>query len=82
MPRKKPPAEHVAHRIAKLIRDRRHARGLTQHDLAALLDCSFQAIRQYEQGKRSPPLVKIIMMARACDMPLSLFLAPLDDEVL
>lgn len=69
----------MAHRIGALVRRQRLARGLTQADLAALCGLSHQTIKQYEQGWRMPPLAQIVRMARVCDMPLALFLGPLDE---
>lgn len=79
MPRQTPPRDHVNHQVAALIRERRLGRGLTQDDLAQLIDCSLRAVRAYEQGSRMPDVWQLLRIARACDLPLSIFLAPLDN---
>lgn len=80
MPRKPPPEGHLLYILGALIRKQRLSRGLTQTDLGTLSGgIDRRTIAQYEQGLRNPGIDVLFRMARACDMPLSLFLAPLDN---
>lgn len=65
--------------LGRLIATRRRERGLTQADLAALTGMPEQTLYYYESGRYWPPFDKLIRIANQCDMPISLFLSPLDD---
>lgn len=51
------------------LRGLREAKGLTQGQVGALLDCSKQMIAQWESGARTPGLDTIWRLSRALDVP-------------
>jgi transcriptional regulator with XRE-family HTH domain len=79
MPAKRPPEGHILRALGRLIAARRKARGLTQCDLAMLTGMPEQTLYYYESGRYWVPLDKLIRIANQCDMPLSMFVSPLDD---
>jgi transcriptional regulator with XRE-family HTH domain len=79
VPRQPPPEGHLLYLLGAIIHQHRVRRGLTQEDLATLLGLSHRTVRQYERGLRNPGIQQLWKLARACDLPLSLFLAPLDN---
>lgn len=78
MPPQTPPGDTFLFYLGQTIKERRLRRGLTQPELASLIDSTLYAVRSYEQGLRGPSVEKLWRIARACDLPLSLFVAPLD----
>ncbi len=79
MPRKPPPAGDVRYALGDLIKTRRLAVGLSQHELANVIGVSFTAVQYWEQGARAPSMADLIRLARASDLPLSAYLSLLDD---
>ncbi len=62
-------------KVGKRIKDARKAKGLTQKELAKLLNCSHTTISKYEQGEiENMPRPRIQKMADILDVsPLMLF---------
>lgn len=79
MARQPPEREVITRRLGLLIKAQRRARGLTQHELADVLGIGHTTIENYEQGLNSPPFDVLVLIANHCDVPLSVFLSPLDD---
>jgi transcriptional regulator with XRE-family HTH domain len=65
--------------LAVQFRQCRLAAGLTQRDLAQLLDCSPSKISQYERGKRDIPLSELEAVSERCGQTLADFL---DDQTI
>jgi len=75
-----PPARQaLVSQLGLLIKAQRRARGLTQPELADVLGTSVNTLRNYEQGLNSPPFDVLCLIANHCDVPLSVFVSPLDD---
>lgn len=60
-------------RIGQRLRGLRVARGLSQTDVAAKVNLSFQQIQKYESGKSRVTAAKLCSLARALDIPVSFF---------
>jgi DNA-binding XRE family transcriptional regulator len=56
---------------ARRIRELRRARGLHQHELAALVGVSTQTIRNAEAGRHLPSRTTTVALARALRVPVS-----------
>lgn len=61
------------HRIAQRVRDLRLERGISQHQLAKVLDVSFQQIQKYERGQNRITAARLIDLARAFNVPIMAF---------
>ena len=55
-------------RLGENVRARRRERGLTQGDLAELLDISVAYVSLIERGGRNPPVTTVCAIARALDV--------------
>jgi DNA-binding transcriptional regulator YiaG len=51
--------------VGHQIRQRRTALGMSQHDLAVVLDCDRSAVCRWETGQRAPTLAHLIAIGRA-----------------
>ena len=58
----------VLRRLGESVRARRRALGLTQEDLAELLDISVAYVSLIERGGRNPPVTTVCAIARALDV--------------
>lgn len=58
------------------LRGARLAAGLSQRDLAILLDCSEMTISKYESGRYSPEAGRVIEIARALEVEAESLFAP------
>ncbi len=65
--------------LGRLIRARRLSRGLSQSQLATVVGVTKMAISKYESGAIAPAIDQLMRLAAACDIPLSMYLSPLDD---
>lgn len=72
----------MANTIGQQIRKYRKEKGMTQKQLADLLDTTQQNLAQYENGKRIPKLGTLLKLANALDVPISklTFYASMVDE--
>lgn len=59
--------------IGQRLRGLRVARGLSQTDVAAKVDLSFQQIQKYESGKSRVTAAKLCSLAHALDIPVGFF---------
>ena len=59
--------------IGQRLRGLRVARGLSQADVAAKVDLSFQQIQKYESGKSRVSAAKLCALALALEIPVSFF---------
>jgi len=59
--------------IGQRLRGLRAARGLSQADVAAKVDLSFQQIQKYESGKSRVSAAKLCALALALEIPVSFF---------
>lgn len=59
--------------IGQRLRGLRVARGLSQADVAAKVDLSFQQIQKYESGKSRVSAAKLCDLAVALEIPVSFF---------
>jgi transcriptional regulator with XRE-family HTH domain len=62
--------------IGQLIRETRKARGMTQMDLAELLGVSYQQVQKYEKGNENISVERLQQIARALNVPITLFILP------
>ena len=65
--------EDIDIHIGQRLRGLRIARGLSQTDVAAQVDLSFQQIQKYESGKSRVTAAKLCSLASALDIPVSFF---------
>lgn len=79
MPKARPPKGHVLYSLGNLIQARRVQRGLTQRQLAALCGVGHTTVQYWEQGLHDPGMLQLKRIAAFCDLPLSVFLGPLDN---
>ncbi|KAA1058699.1 helix-turn-helix domain-containing protein [Azospirillum argentinense] len=56
--------------FGKMLRELREQRGLTQEDLAGLIERSVQAISAMERGQNMPRLETLIRISEKLDIPL------------
>lgn len=66
--------------LARRIRDRRQAIGLSQEDVAALLGVSFQQVQKYEKGTNKLSFGKLVRIARALNTTFAALADGLIDE--
>ena len=79
VPRQAPPPGHILRKLGQLIQDQRRARArLSQVEFARLVGVAKNTLKQYEQGLRDPPFLKLAAIAYYCDLPISTFLSPMD----
>lgn len=69
----------VSELLGKAIKEARVARGLTQEDLAILIDGSRSIIQQYERGDRTPSTIAMLRIAKACQTSMSSIYSAVDD---
>jgi transcriptional regulator with XRE-family HTH domain len=62
------PRREVLRKLGENVRARRRERGLTQEDLAELLDISVAYVSLIERGWRNPPITTVCAIARALDV--------------
>ena len=62
--------------IAREVADQRHARALSQHELAELCGTTQSAIARLERGARPPRLDTLLRIANALDCELVVELRP------
>ena len=74
--RTRPIDQHIGERI----RLRRTERGLTQEQLAAALEVSYQQIQKYETGANRISAGRIFEIARHLDVPVDYFFEGLDAD--
>ena len=68
------PSQHsVDRRIGERIRQRRTEIGLTQHQLAAALDCSYQQIQKFENGSNRIAAAQLQALAERLEVPVGWF---------
>lgn len=60
-------------RIGERIRQRRTEVGLTQHELAAALDCSYQQIQKFENGTNRIAATQLSALAQRLEVPVGWF---------
>jgi transcriptional regulator with XRE-family HTH domain len=60
-------------RIGERIRQRRIELGLTQHDLAAALDCSYQQIQKFENGANRIAATQLHALGHRLAVPVGWF---------
>jgi len=60
----------LAARVGKAIAERRRARGLTQAQLAEMIDLEQEAISRWERGTRVPTLYRLQQLGDALDCPV------------
>ena len=59
--------------IGQRLRGLRVARGLSQADVAAKVNLSFQQIQKYESGKSRVTVAKLCSLAQALEIPVGFF---------
>lgn len=67
---------HLA--LCKALLDARQARGLTQSELANILQCHQSFVARIESGERRIDVVELVVLARALDTEPTTFLAAVD----
>jgi len=65
--------------VGKLIRARRRAIGVSQHDLAPLIGVTFQQVQKYEIGSNRVSASKLFAIAQALGVPVATFFADLEE---
>ena len=73
-------ARRVDRHVGGRIRERRLELGLTQQDLAALLQISYQQVQKYETGSNRVSAGKLYAMAQALDVRPGYFFEYLEGE--
>lgn len=63
----------IDRRIGERIRQRRTEIGLTQHELAVALDCSYQQIQKFENGSNRIAAVQLLALAQRLDASIGWF---------
>jgi ribosome-binding protein aMBF1 (putative translation factor) len=59
------PRDPVAVAVGAALARRRQQRGLSQMELADLVDCNHSAIARWEAGRRTPTIAHLLALARA-----------------
>lgn len=67
-------------RIGQIIKEARKARDMTQMELSELIGVSYQQVQKYEKGGDNISIGRLKQIAKAVNMPVSLFL-PLAAEM-
>lgn len=67
---------HLA--LCKALLDARQARGLTQSELAKMLQCHQSFVARMESGERRIDVVELVVLARALDAEISAILAAVE----
>ena len=67
-------------RIGQNLRSMRKSFGLSQDELATILDIKFQQIQKYEAGKNRLSIEKAIYLSQHFDIPLQVFIDGLKDQ--
>ncbi len=78
----KPPAEGpdpIDVHVGKMVRARRRAIGVSQHDLAAAIGVTFQQVQKYELGSNRVSASKLFAIARALGVPVASFFNDLEE---
>ncbi len=65
--------KHANKKIGQLIKEARKTRGLTQMGLSELIGVSYQQVQKYEKGSDNISVERLKQIARAVDMPVTLF---------
>jgi transcriptional regulator with XRE-family HTH domain len=72
----------LRHRIVgALLRQARLEAGITQKELAGVVDCSVSRVSAYEYGERPIPLAELELLAQHLNLPLEYFLDNQDGPV-
>jgi transcriptional regulator with XRE-family HTH domain len=66
--------------VGKRIRLRRRGLSLSQHELAALLNISFQQVQKYESGGNRISASRIFDVARVMKVPVAYFFSGIDGD--
>lgn len=66
-------SSNVDRRIGERIRQRRTETGLTQHELASALDCSYQQIQKFENGTNRIAASQLQALAQRLEVPVGWF---------
>ncbi len=67
----KKPIEAQLRLIAETIQTRRKQKGLTQEELAEMVDLTVVALGYIEQGRRYPSLPNLLFIFRVLEIPIS-----------
>lgn len=59
--------------LGRRLRGAREGANFTQVELAAAIDCDYQTIQKYENGKTRIPCSRVIVIAQVLNMPISVF---------
>jgi transcriptional regulator with XRE-family HTH domain len=60
--------------IGDVIKQYRTLKGLTQEQLAELLNVSYQTVQKYEYGKSTPALETLILISEILKIPIDVFI--------
>lgn len=66
--------------VGKMIRARRRAIGVSQHELAPAIGVTFQQIQKYELGSNRVSASKLFGIAQALGVPVASFFADLEED--
>lgn len=70
----------IERHIGKRLRDRRIELGITQEELAATINVSYQQIQKYEIGANRLPASRLHLLAKRMDVPMQFFFDSVDDN--
>jgi transcriptional regulator with XRE-family HTH domain len=73
-------ADEVDHAVARRIRRRRVALGMTQQQIAELLEVTYQQAHKYETGQGRIPAGRLHEIARALGVEVGYFFEEIDPE--
>lgn len=65
--------------VGKLVRARRRAIGISQHDLAKAIGLTFQQVQKYERGANRVSASKLFAVAQALGVPVASFFTDLEE---
>ena len=65
--------------VGKMIRARRRAIGVSQHELAPVIGVTFQQVQKYELGSNRVSASRLFAIAQALGVPVASFFADLEE---
>ena len=66
--------------VGQRIRTRRMAKGMSQSELGSMLGVTFQQVQKYERGINRVGAGRLVSVAEALDVPISLFFGIIDND--
>jgi transcriptional regulator with XRE-family HTH domain len=67
--------------VGRIIKETRKTKGMTQMELSEIVGVSYQQIQKYEKGLDTISVVRLKQIAKALDVPITLFFPSDKDAV-